>query len=54
MSGIKAENIKFFDEAGINLQVCNLTHRHSNRGERAVEVVPAGRGTNHYFVALKG
>ena len=57
MSGIKAENIKFFDEAGINLQVCNPTHRHSNRGERAVKVVPAGRGTNHtrwYFVALKG
>ena len=47
MSGIKAENIKFFDEVGINLQVCNPIHGHSNRGERAVEVVLAGRGTNH-------
>ena len=52
MSGIKAENIKFFDEAGINLQVCNPTHGHSNRGERAVEVVPAGRGTNHTLMVL--
>ena len=46
MSGIKAENIKFSDEAGINLQVCNPTHGHLNRGEKAVEVVPARRGTN--------
>ena len=52
MPVIKAENIKFFDEAGISLQVCNPTHGHSYRGERAVEVVPAGRGTNHTLMVL--
>ena len=55
MSGLKTENIKFFDEVGINLQICNPTHGHSNRGERAVvEVVPAGRGTNHTLMVLCG
>ena len=47
VSGIKAENINFFDEAGISLQVCSPTHGRSNRGERAVEVVPARGETNH-------
>ena len=52
MSGIKAENIKFFDKADINLQVYKPTHGHSNHDERAVEVVPAGRGTNHTLMIL--
>ena len=52
MSGVRAENIKFFDEAGINLQVCNPTHGHAERGNRAVEVVKAGKGTNHTLMIL--
>ena len=47
MSGVRAENVKFFDEVGINLQMCNPTHGHAERGNRAVEVVKAGKGTNH-------
>ena len=54
ISGIKAENIKFLDKEGINLQVRNPSQGHANHGERAVEDVPAGRGTNHTLMVLCG
>ena len=36
------------------MQVRNPTQGHANHGERAVEDVPAGRGTNHTLMVLCG
>ena len=41
-------------KGGIKLQVCNLTHGHAERGNRAVEVGKAGKGTNHILMVLAG
>ena len=46
MSTVKAENIKFYDECGFNLNDCNPSYGHSEKGTRAVEIIEGGRAAN--------
>ena len=46
MLTVKAENIKFYDECGFNLDNCNY-YGHSEKTTRDVEIVEDGRASNY-------
>ena len=50
MKNLHAVDLKFFDEAGINLQVCNPTYGHARKGEVAGEIVPRDRRCQFTFM----
>ena len=52
MKNVHAVDLKFFDEAGINLQVCNPTYGHAEKGEVAIEIVPRDRGCQFTLMLL--
>ena len=57
MSTVRAENIKFYDECGFNLNDCNQSDGHSEKGTRAIEIVESGRAANYtlmLFCSIEG
>ena len=44
MATVPKHKIKFFDEAGLNLLVCNPVYGHSEKNTKAVKVVSGKKG----------
>ena len=52
MSTVPIGNLKFYDEAGINVAMTNPVYGHAKREERAVEIVKGRKGANWTLMLL--
>ena len=57
MSTVPAHKVKFYDESGFDLTMCNPNYSHAYKGNRACEIVSGRKGvmwTLMFLCSLEG